>query len=191
MVSSIIFNSSILHQWSKRRVPKPIWLKPGPNQRLIGEGSDIMLHTDEEDAYIVYTTDGSIPTYTNGIRYEPDRFPIIVPKDILSFTIKFIACKAKMVDSLIWVRNFNVGKNVPDAGKIMNPVFNQSVAVRAEPEYIPSKELNLGLDTPSSSQPTPQHPGRMSSSHNPLSRPIHRVKDDIDNLNSSDDSDEI
>lgn len=173
-----------MHQNSDRRVPKPECIRPSRIEHIVGENTEIMLHTEEPNSYIVYTIDGSTPCFTNGVRYEPERFPIIVPKDILSFTIKFVAWKFKMTDSEIWVRTFSVTKDAPS--KIIPSSFAQSHAIRAAHEA-PIENLALGLETPSDSNATPQHPGR-SSYHNIAYAEISRPNEE-DKL--SDDSDEI
>ena len=167
MVNLLQWNNSILMQNSENRVVKPKVIMPSKDENLIAEGTHIILHWNDSNAYIVYTLDGSIPWFTNGIKYDSQRFPIVVPADILSYTVKFVACKPKMVDSEIWVRKFKVTKEVPLQNK-RNIVMkdNMSRAMRAVHDEEPIGELNLGLETPSSSNMTPQHPGRLSSVHN-------------------------
>lgn len=180
MVHNLQYNSSILHQNSERRVAKPEVIKPARNEHLIGEGTHVVLHCNEPNSYIVYTLDESIPCFTNGVRYDPQRAPIIVPENVLTFKIKFVACKLRMVDSEIVVRKFNVTKDVPQKQGMPTTGFNPSHAVRAAHEE-PVAELNLGLETPSSSNMTPQHPSmRQSSIHNMTYIPITRVGEDDD-----------
>ena len=175
-------------QNSENRVMKPEVIMPSKDENLIGEGTQIILHWNDSNAYIVYTLDGSIPCFTNGIKYDSQRFPIIVPADVLSFTIKFVACKPKTIDSEIWVRKFNVTKEVPVHNKKSIPIGdNMSRAVRAQHDEEPIGELNLGLETPSSSNMTPQHPGRLSSVHNINYMPSMGYAND----NYSEKSDEI
>ena len=53
------------------------------------ENTRIELTVDGIDTHILYTTDSSIPSYTNGYRYDVSGIP--VPSDILIFTIKAIS----------------------------------------------------------------------------------------------------
>lgn len=157
---------------------KPEVIQPSGNIQLIPEETSIILHWNEPNSYIVYTLDGSIPTFTNGVRYDPQRSPIIVPKDVLSYTIKFVACKLKMVDSEICVRTFNVSKDAPVPVAHAQPTYRPSAAIR-ESHHEPVDELNLGLETPSSSNMTPQHPsGRLSSLHNINYIPVTQPEDE-------------
>jgi len=99
-VHNIAWNASLLHQNGDQRCEKPIVLNPrGVN--LVRSGGEIILHSNDEGAYIVYTLDGTVPGYTNGNRYDRQRNPIFVPDDISFFSIKFVACKLKMRDSKI------------------------------------------------------------------------------------------
>lgn len=185
LIHSLAWNTSILHQNSERRVAKPQVINPAKDIELIAEGTNIVLHCDEPDSYIVYTLDESIPCFTNGQRYDPQRFPIIVPKDVLSFKIKFVACKLKMLDSEICVRNFKVSKHVQENQNFMQQAYQPSTAIRAD-HHEPVEQLNLGLDTPSSHNMSPMHPtGRLSNYLNqymPVSKP-----GDIDNLSEGSD----
>ena len=100
LIHGLQWNSSILHQNSESRVEKPEVIHPF-GVIVVRPQDKIVLHCNEPGSYIVYTLDGSIPCFTNGIRYESQRSPIIVPEDILSYTIKFVACKLRMIDSEI------------------------------------------------------------------------------------------
>lgn len=102
--------------------------------------------------------------------------------------MKFVACKPKMRDSEICVRNFNVTKEMPVQSK-RNPLVRENIshAQRALHDEEPIGELNLGLETPSSSNMTPQHPGRLSSVHNVNYMPSMGYADD----NISEKSDDI
>eukprot|EP00345_Euplotes_harpa_P006011 CAMPEP_0168328386 /NCGR_PEP_ID=MMETSP0213-20121227/6461_1 /TAXON_ID=151035 /ORGANISM="Euplotes harpa, Strain FSP1.4" /LENGTH=92 /DNA_ID=CAMNT_0008331469 /DNA_START=741 /DNA_END=1019 /DNA_ORIENTATION=- len=92
-----------------------------------------------------------------------------------------------MVDSEICVRTFNVTKDVPIRSRMANPAINPSNAERAAHDEV-SGDLNLGLQTPSSTNMTPQHTGRLSSIHNMTYLPSMGVGD---HENFSDDSDVI
>ena len=175
-------------QNSENRVIKPEVINPARDETLIAEGTQIILHCNDSNAYIVYTLDGSIPWFTNGIKYDSQRFPIIVPADVLSFTIKFVGCKPKAIDSEICVRRFNVTKEISSQSK-RNTLIRENIshAQRAIHDQEPIAELNLGLETPSSSNMTPQHPGRLSSVHNVNYIPSMGYADD----NISDKSDDI
>lgn len=178
LVHNLPWNSSILHQNSERRVMKPEVIMPPREMNLVAEGTQVLLHCSEPNSYIVYTLDGSIPCFTNGVRYDPQRSPIIVPKDVLSFTIKFVGCKLKMVDSEIGVRSFSVSKDAPIHFTKVNQPISQAPAIR-DSHHETVDALDLGLETPSSNRGTPQHPtGRLSSMHNLNYIPVGKIDDD-------------
>ena len=61
MANLLQWNSSILMQNSENRVIKPEVINPARDETLIAEGTQIILHCNDSNAYIVYTLDGSIP----------------------------------------------------------------------------------------------------------------------------------
>ena len=73
----------------------------------------------EPGTKILYTTDGSIPSYVHGIEYFQG---ILVPKDSITFTFKAICWKPKKFDSELIVRHYKVDKYA-------KMVQNESVAI--------------------------------------------------------------
>lgn len=176
LVHNIAWNASILHQNSEQRCEKPVVIHPSRGN-LVRSGEKILLHCNDTKAYIVYTMDETIPGFTNGTRYDPQRSPIIVPEDISFLTIRFVACRLKMLDSKICKRTFKITNEAPES---LYPAANmgaQSAAIRPVVYEAPTDGIDLGLDTPSSSNMTPQHSSQRLSSYG---GPYQRPQDDDD-----------
>eukprot|EP00343_Euplotes_focardii_P010625 CAMPEP_0205831424 /NCGR_PEP_ID=MMETSP0206-20130828/44027_1 /ASSEMBLY_ACC=CAM_ASM_000279 /TAXON_ID=36767 /ORGANISM="Euplotes focardii, Strain TN1" /LENGTH=113 /DNA_ID=CAMNT_0053136031 /DNA_START=60 /DNA_END=398 /DNA_ORIENTATION=+ len=92
---------------------------------------------------------------------------MIVPEDISFFQIKFVTCKPKKRDSLICVRTFKISNEAPEVFQSQHQMERPSAAIRQGVHEMPNEAFDLGLDTPSSSNMTPQRNSQRmpSSSH--------------------------
>mmetsp|Transcript_756 Transcript_756/g.736 ORF Transcript_756/g.736 Transcript_756/m.736 type:complete len:158 (+) Transcript_756:224-697(+) len=145
---------------------------------MIRSGEKVMLHTNDPKSYIVYTIDGTIPGFTNGIRYDNQKSPIIIPEDISFMTIRFVACRLKMLDSKICKRTFKITNEAPSQMANLHEPASQGVAIRPTTHEIPTEGVDLMLGTPSSTNMTPQHSSQRNSSYG--ANNYQRPQDDED-----------
>lgn len=138
---------TILHQEfdfdTRCKPPKLVYPPEGVD--TIKDNILIILQTQDPGSKIIFTLDGSIPSYIHGIPYDSG---IYVPKDVITFTFKAIAFKPTKLDSEIFVRNFKVDKfapMIPNGNNAVRPdaVFAKKVSVFSEDRSSPNRSPSL------------------------------------------------